>query len=609
MLMNVPSVPSRGADRESSRLAILDAVRSPEPFTLVRGAGNLGDQLIAAGARQLFAGLPYGEMSIEEACRGRGPLAVLMGSGAWCAPYHELMPPALSVLASRYERVVVLPSSFDVSVPAVRRALSRSRAVVFARERESFAQIGSLCDARLAHDTAFFFDYAPYAMAGSGVLRAFRRDAEATGRAPVSSDNRDISMELGSLDEWLWTIARHEEVHTDRAHVMIAAAMMGKRVEAHPSTTAKVPAIASYALAGFPVHVAPVARPPLAAAPQAISNHLRQRLFELGSASLRHIPDAEVTIIVVSHNRLERTKACIASIAENVRMPYRLRVIDNASEPHVREELARICEVRQLETNVGCTAARQLGAESSDTEYLAFVDDDTEVFPGAIENLVHALEEGALVSGARIVLPNGLLQFCGGEYQVRDGVVRFEPLERGRPFDAPLAAQRCHWLGATAFACRRALFHEFPLDLGMTTYFEDNEWCYRVDQAHPAAFRTAPDAFVLHHQQTKERRGSAPEELQRAADFLVPLARFYARHGLVLEDVFGFIPELNLPDGTRDVAAARLLLELVTAKGRDWLALQWVTGGLTPLFLRRPLAEITSSRAYRFARLYWRFRR
>jgi GT2 family glycosyltransferase len=593
---------------ESSRRAILDAAGS-EPFTLVRGVGNLGDELIAAGARQLFAGLPYREAGLEDACRSRGKTAVLMGGGAWCAPYHERMPPALALLAARYQRVVVLPSSFDVSVPSVRRALARSGAVVFARERESFAQIEPLCDARLAHDTAFFFDFAPYAMAGSGVLHAFRRDAEATGRAPVAADNRDISAEVASLDEWLWTIARHEEVHTDRAHVMIAAALLGKRVEAHPSMTAKVPAIAEYALHDFPVRVMPRARAPLAVAPEREPRDLRRRLFTRGSGSLRYVPSDAVTIVVVSHNRLERTKACIESIIDHVRMPYKLLVIDNASEPHVAEELAAMCEVRRLETNRGCAAARQLGAESAETEYVAFVDDDTEVFPGAIENLVRTVEDGALVSGARIVLPNGLLQFCGGDYEVRDGIIRFEPLERGRAFDASLESSTCGWLGGTAFACRRELFTRFPIDTEMAAYFEDNEWCYRIGQAHPGAFRTAPDALVLHHQISKERRGSDPQELQRAADFLVPLARFYARHGLVQEDVFGFVPELTLPGGTRDVAAARLLLDLITAKGGDWLALQWVTGGLAPLFQRRALEEIRSSRAYRLASLYWRFRR
>ena len=48
----------------------------------------------------------------------------------------------------------------------------------------------------------------------------------------------------------------HREIRvvcTDRAHVMIAAAMLGKPVEYRSSTYHKVPAIARYALRGYPV--------------------------------------------------------------------------------------------------------------------------------------------------------------------------------------------------------------------------------------------------------------------------------------------------------------------------------------------------------------------
>jgi GT2 family glycosyltransferase len=558
-----------------------------------------------------------------------------MGSGAWCGPFHEIMPAALTVLEARYARVIVLPSSFDVKVPAVRRALERSRAVVFARERESYAQIAPLCDARLAHDAAFFFDFAPYAIAGSGVLHAYRDDAEATGRSPVEPDNRDISMTLGSLDEWLWTIARHAEVHTDRAHVMIAAAMLGKRVRFHSTMTHKVTAIAEYALAGFDVvssvilSESPVilseAKDPPREGPALFTrggSDLRRRLLELGRESLRAVPEIggepRVTIVVLSWNRIERTRACIESIAGHVRMPFRLLVLDNGSEPAVRNELTALCdqyeftELRLLETNIGTGPARQLAASIAGTEYLAFVDDDAEVFPGAVEHLVHALDEHpeTRVVGARVVLPTGVLQFCGGDFRVRDGIITFEPLARGRAFDDPTVVSGvCRWVGGAAFACRRALFAEFPLDPGMAAYYEDNEWCYRIERQHPGSFRTAAEAFVLHHQESKERKGSAPNELRRAVDFIEPMAHFYRQHGLVQDDVFGFVSELTMPDGTRDIAAARLLLELVMAKGREWTALQWVTGGLSPLFLRRRLTVVTSSRWFRLASVYWSLRR
>ncbi|MGH9418890.1 MAG: polysaccharide pyruvyl transferase family protein, partial [Thermoanaerobaculia bacterium] len=161
------SIDAHHARLDASRQTLLEAIApaglgAPQPIMLVRGIGNLGDQLIAAGTRRLLAGVRYDEVSIEEAVRSRGETAVLMGSGAWCASFHEVMPAALEAIEKRYSRVVVLPSSFDVSVPAVRRALARSKAAIFARELESYRQIEAICDARLALDTAFFFDFAPY---------------------------------------------------------------------------------------------------------------------------------------------------------------------------------------------------------------------------------------------------------------------------------------------------------------------------------------------------------------------------------------------------------------------------------------------------------------
>ena len=187
-----------------------------------------------------------------------GDLAFVAGGGAWCRPYHEFMPELLPELEARFRRVVILPSSFDAKVAAVRRALSRSKAVVFARERESYDAIRGLCDARLAHDCAFYFDFSPHRRRGIGVLNAFRTDPESrlgpAGLA-VPAGNRDISSELSSLEPWLGVIAGAEVVRTDRAHVMIAGAMLGKRVEALPSSYHKVPAIALHSLGGFPVRL------------------------------------------------------------------------------------------------------------------------------------------------------------------------------------------------------------------------------------------------------------------------------------------------------------------------------------------------------------------
>jgi len=272
-----------------SRQKLLREISGAPDVTFIRAGGNIGDHLIHAGTRQLLAGVSYDEIKLrkrrKEEVRGsrragrlllgpfykeaksprhreagigglggiRGHTALVTGGGAWCRPFHRTWPAVLPLLERRFERVIVLPSSVDVSVEEVREVLSRTKALVFARERESYRQLRELCKTDIAHDCAFFFDFGPFGRRGEGLLTAYRTDAESASGGQVPPGNNDISITCDNLDQWLWTIARYGVVETDRAHVMIAAAMLGKKVKYRPSSYHKVPAIAEYALKGFPI--------------------------------------------------------------------------------------------------------------------------------------------------------------------------------------------------------------------------------------------------------------------------------------------------------------------------------------------------------------------
>jgi exopolysaccharide biosynthesis predicted pyruvyltransferase EpsI len=236
---------------EDSRDVLLSAIGEPEDLTFIRLYGNKGDELIYAGTRQLLARRFYKEVSVRDLGGVSGHTALVAGCGGWCGPYHDMVK-HLPAIETRFERVIVMPSSFDVSVPSVRSTLAKTKALVFARERKSFDDISQLCDAKIAHDCAFFFDYRPYRRHGEGCLVSYRTDEESVLSA-IPESNHDISKSCSSLDEWLWTIARHAVVKTDRAHVMIAAALLGKGVDYWTSSYHKVPSIADYALKSFPV--------------------------------------------------------------------------------------------------------------------------------------------------------------------------------------------------------------------------------------------------------------------------------------------------------------------------------------------------------------------
>lgn len=594
---------------------------------LIRGIGNIGDELIRAGTGELLSGHVYREIDVDELCGANGHTALIFGGGGFCHPFHELMPHVLAVAEMRFERVIVLPSTFDTSVDAVRDAVERTRAVVMARERESYSQIQALCDARLAYDCAFFFDYAPYQQTGSGVLQAFRTDAEASGERPIPPQNDDISATAGTLERWLQTIASHELIRTDRAHVMIAAALLGKTVEFASSSYFKVPAIANYALGDFPVRqlqpVTPV-RAPACLAPSPCSadaEAVRERLQAWAESNpprpLRRLRDSDgppqVTAVIISHDRPGRVLGALHSLIHATSFPVNIVVIDNNSTPRTRRILAEACaghpriRLHLSERNLGAAGGRKLGLELVDSELVLFLDDDAELLPGALEHMVHELgrntDAGAV--GATVVLPDGRVSHSGGWYEESKEIVSFTLMASGVPFDGSdlPASGPCDWIPLGASLVRKSLLEEFPFHAGMSTYYEDNQWSFQVAKTRPSCFRRSREALVLHHAEHKPwgRR----DFVGRAylARFISAAAYFYRTHGLLLRipglDVFAMMPELTRTNGTLDLAGARLVMELASTHSSDWLLMEWMNGGLDPVLgvERTKLAdELDSSR-------------
>jgi GT2 family glycosyltransferase len=584
--------PTPRLDLETSRAKLLGALAGATDITLIRNYGHLGDDLIHAGMRRLLAGINYREVSLLQLDGVRGQLALITGGGAWCAA-HQHLPRYLPRIEEQFEQVVIFPSSFDVSVESVRQALKETRALVFAREFVSYEQIRHLCHAEIAHDTAFFFDFSPYRRTGQGTLLTFRTDKEsATGHVPKS--NNDISSTCESLDEFLWTIAQYELVKTDRAHVMIAAALLGKQVHYAASNYHKLPAIAACALQDYPVF-------PLA---EVRAQSVREQLFEQARACERRLPadfvashrECEVTIVMLSQEHLEHTRHAIRALQEHVRIPFKLLLLDNGSSTETQRALQEISaadariELILSPENLGCAGGRAAAFERVQTEYVLLIDNDVEVLPGAVEHLLYQLEQHprAVAATGKVVFPDGSLHLCGAEYRVENGVLRFELLGLGQNFDAPIGQyKRCRWVPGCLSLFRTANFRRHPYDLGLLFYYDDLEWCYRLNQAGEGEFYRSTEALAIHYHESKLPGAKLPaEQRQRVAiGYLKTIAFIYQRHGLIIQTLSDFVPELGALVDEQRILAGQLLLELINTRGGDWVLEQWNRGTLAPLSL------------------------
>jgi exopolysaccharide biosynthesis predicted pyruvyltransferase EpsI len=543
-------------DVEASRRALVEAIPAGGDVAFVTGGGNVGDHLIWAGARRLLADIPHRHLGLEDLPTATGDVAVVTGGGGFCRAFHDEMPLALEIAERRFGRVVVLPSSFEVDEEPTRRVLSGTTATVFAREPVSLAAIVDLCDARLAHDCAFFFDFGPYRVdaPGDGVLKAFRTDAERRFGRQVPEDNEDLSAVADSLDAFLARIARVSEVHTDRAHVLIAAALLGRRARYAESNYHKVRAIAEWALAGYPVEPLEGGDPePPARRPAPVG-----RTYA-GVTTLLPIRDREPQALAGRDADLGR-----------------VLIVDRNSSPafHARLNL----DVLSLGHDPGAAGAIAEALPRVTTEHVLVLDPELVPEPGLLSTLLDALSAHpeSIAATAEVRRPDGSVEHAGASVTVAGGVAEIAPAPPGQgtvdwaPFGATLWStdalrRRCPDGSLGDFA-----WHELALRVQGSGPLLAVDAACAIRQPVPTA---APSSTLV----DRHRRLLAAEAI----------AAVRRRHGVILVELFNQFPWMAR-DGRRDLASARLLLDLLEAKGYLWMLGLWYSGDIAPLFRGPP---------------------
>ena len=289
-----------------------------------------------------------------------------------------------------------------------------------------------------------------------------------------------------------------------------------------------------------------------------------------------------VAAVILTHDRPELLSRALDSLElECEQEPIDVLVVANGCSDSVARQVASDCsrrpgvQLHRSDRNLGAAGGRRLGVELVAAELVLFLDDDAELMPGAVAHLVAALDEypsaGAVT--ATVVAPDGSVLHCGGTLEVSAELATFALSGVGVAVDSASVPPSgpTAWVPGTAVLIRRSLLAEFELDERMSAYYEDNEWCYRVARDRPDAFRRCREALAIHHLGRPKLGERTPEGRALTVRMLTAHARFYERHGRLLAPwLFDVVPELRPADGTCDLASARLLLEIVSAKGADW---------------------------------------
>ena len=211
-------------------------------------------------------------------------------------------------------------------------------------------------------------------------------------------------------------------------------------------------------------------------------------------------PRPSAAVLVLNYNGVEHLKTCLPSLAGLTYPRKRLVVVDNGSRDgsveYVRSAHPDV-EVIALATNRGFAAAYNEAVRAVDAEWVAFLNNDTRVSEGWLDELVAAADRhgaaaaaAAIVDwdGSRVDFAGGMTAFTGHAWQVDHG----QPV--GRRYSEQPILFGCG--GAVMF--RRDVYLEHGgLDEDYFIYFEDVDIGWRLTlMGYPTIF--APSAITYH---------------------------------------------------------------------------------------------------------------
>lgn len=208
------------------------------------------------------------------------------------------------------------------------------------------------------------------------------------------------------------------------------------------------------------------------------------------------------TLIVVTYNSRACWPRLRAALESQTESRWRLIVVDNASLPEQRPQVADLparAALLQQEVNLGYAAANNLAAKGATTPYLVLLNPDAFPEPDWLANLLAAAEAypQAAAIGSTQISADDQSKFDGaGDAMHASGIAYRAEWNRPRRHLGPIA-ETFSACGA-AMLIRKEIFEDMDgFDERYFCYFEDVDLCFRLRLAGWRVLQS-PDAVVTH---------------------------------------------------------------------------------------------------------------
>lgn len=257
-----------------------------------------------------------------------------------------------------------------------------------------------------------------------------------------------------------------------------------------------------------------------------------------------------ISVIILTWNSehyIERAIRSLNDDVHNMGIDIEILVVDGGSFDRTREILCRLVkEITRLQPillkrNLGTTISRNIAIRKSHGDYLLFIDADTEILPGALNELLKALRNNprAGISAPRLFYSNGMVQpsckrfpnliikFCKVSpipfmQKLGEKCELYPPEIYNRQFKKIIRVDHC--ISACWLVRREALKDVGLFDEQIFYAPEDVDYCLRM-WLHGWEVLYVSIAEVLHYAQRKSRR-----DLSLALKHIKGLFYYFNKH-------------------------------------------------------------------------------
>ena len=237
------------------------------------------------------------------------------------------------------------------------------------------------------------------------------------------------------------------------------------------------------------------------------------------------VPEPRVSLVIVHYRTPEVLRECLDRIeSARISVPHETLVIDNAPLDTAARDICRErpgVYYHANERNVGFGRAVNQGLTRGRGEFILILNPDVQVRAGSVEELVAQMERdpAAGLVAPKLLYPDGRLQHsCRTFYTLPVFLLRRTFLGRIFPnhrllrehlmldFDHETTRSVDWCIGASLLVRRRAVEDVGVMDERYFLYFEDVDWCYRM-QARGWRVIYHPASVMIHHYARESARG------------------------------------------------------------------------------------------------------